>query len=299
MPSIRPAAVNARDCWEETGSLTLSADRRRLLFDDMRVATARVLAALLLALAAATAGADSGGPYAFVPDLREGEYAPTVAIDSDFEASLAFFATHLPQPVVEAGRSEPSRLEWRPVPDDVEASTGRVADLGSHRLYAVRFVRRETLERGWDPAFAILIVADRAREPGRFRPVFFTTGGATRDHSVSGRLESGGLRFAIVRRHYDGQGNHVDSIALAVDSETRRIVRYDLAAGGTYWQGLRADGWKPWSRGHGFDETGLAWRHRIYRDGPNGAPEHATIRVPVEFRDGRFRTTGVFFDPSR
>ena len=69
-----------------------------------------------------------------------------------------------------------------------------------------------------------------------------------------------------------------------------------MTAGGSYWPGLRARGWEPWSRGHGLDEKTLTWVHRVFRRAPQrGGPAHALVRVPVEFREGRFRAGAVRF----
>ena len=256
----------------------------------------RVLGLVLLWGIGVAASADSGGPYAFVPDLRADEFPPTVAIDGSFERPLDYFLSHRPLPRAEAGEAEPSRLDWEALPADVLADLVRVGRLGPRRVYAVRLVPREPLALGSDPASAILIVSD---VPGtgsrRFRPVFFTTGGVTRDHTASGVLRAGDQAFMLVRRHYDGQGNHVDRIALYWDRESRRLVRGDLAGGGEYWRGLRDAGWQPRSRGHGFDEQRLQWIHSVFR-GSGSDRRLGVVRVPVLWRDGRFRTGDPVFD---
>ena len=260
---------------------------------------ARFLGAFGLTLGLAigvTASADSGGPYAFVPDLREGEFAPMAQIDTGFERPLDFFLAHRPRPRAKAGEAEPSLLDWEPLPGDVLADLVGVGPIGPRRLYAVRFVPRNQLVLGIDPATAILVVSDvPGTQSGWFHPVFFSTAGATRDHTVSGVLRSGEHRFAIVRRHYDGQGHHVDSIALYWDRGAQRLVRGDLSGGGEYWKILRANGWQPRSRGHGFDEQKLEWIHSVFRE-TEGRRSFGVVRIPVSWRDGGFRTGDPVFD---
>lgn len=255
---------------------------------------------VLIALGAVLpADADSGGPYAFVPDLRDGEVPPTVAIDADHQRPLPYFLDHVPRPRADEGNWEPNRIEWEPVPGDLLADLVRVGRVGARWVYAVRYLPRVSLDKGFDAASGILVVADVPQSQNeRFHPVFFSTAGATHDHTVSRVFRSGAHSFVIVRRHYAGQGNHVDRIALWWDRERQGFVRGDLAAGGSYWKALRAEGWKPRSRGHGFDEETLEWIHSVYRE-VDGVERHAVVRVPVRWDGARFQTGDPVFDGER
>ena len=153
--------------------------------------------------------ADTGGPYQFVPDLSDKEVSPILPIPKEAHL-LTYFVTHLPTPKWEGNEAEPSSLEWKPL-GDYTASVSEIGYVGGYRIFSIRYISKERLERGTTQADRILVVARLGRET-KCTPVYFTTGGAS-TYNHKAKLRTTGKSILLeVSRYHSGSGAHVETI---------------------------------------------------------------------------------------
>ena len=158
--------------------------------------------------------ADSGGPYEFVPDLRESEkqVTPVVRAIPDYAAPLDFYVAWEPELVIDPQTQEPTTFRWKPQVGGT-ANVERLEPGGT--TFAIRYIPGSQLEKGTAFAHGLLLV--HADKEGQFHPVYYTCAGVIEDLTATCvSSEQGERAYEIVRR-YSGNGGFRDRIRLVWD----------------------------------------------------------------------------------
>jgi len=205
---------------------------------------------------------------------------------------LSFYLKHAPSL---SPKSADEKASLVPLPQGMTAHLSELGNLSGSRLFSVRYLSDERLDRGRLGALGIVVLSSTPENPMRFVPLIVAGGtdpDTIEDYSASVVHEFGKTDVVWVRKEYSGSAHHVHRMALTNGEAAGEFRLFDPFADSDPLAALKKEGWKPWTRGNYFVEETLTFHHRLWRapdpKKPEDGPSDRYVRVRYSWKDGKF-----------
>jgi len=172
--------------------------------------------------------AGTGGPYEGVPYIREREGPPVFRIP-DIKKPLEFYLQHMPSLTWNKDIHEPDSYKWVPIAG-YHASFRSLGYARGQNILELRYVSKKLISQGVDYSDILVLLArdasgegsriprsgdhDTQMTPKLCRAIYYSSGGATYNHTSKYHRDGHKYGAVVVTRHYTGNGVHRQSIGI-------------------------------------------------------------------------------------